>query len=98
MSITANIGANMKRRRAQLGLSLQQVADRAGTSKSHIWELEKGRSNPTVAMLIAVADALAINLYHLIGLGASQPLISDDELELIQHHRRIFGRERKDQP
>lgn len=75
MEITANLATNMKRRRAELKLSLQEVADRAGTSKSHIWKLEQGcSSNPSITMTVAVADALCTSVDALIGLNLSQPI------------------------
>jgi transcriptional regulator with XRE-family HTH domain len=47
--------------RAALGLSLQEVADRAGITKSHMWELEQGRSvNPTVWTVYGLSQALGI--------------------------------------
>jgi transcriptional regulator with XRE-family HTH domain len=92
-NIVRNIGPAIRKRRAELGISLDEVATRAGTSKSHIWELEKGRSvNPTITMLLAVAAALNTSINTLLGTDISQPILSDDELELIQHHRRIFMR------
>lgn len=92
--IVSNIGPAIKRRRKELAISLEEVASRAGTSKSHIWDLERGNSvNPTIRMLIAVAAALNTSINTLLGADISQPILSDDELELIQHHRRIFKRE-----
>jgi DNA-binding XRE family transcriptional regulator len=53
-----NIIAN---ERAALGLSLQEVADRAGITKSHMWELEQGRSvNPTVWTVYGLSRALGV--------------------------------------
>jgi len=47
--------------RARLNLSLQEVADRAGITKSHMWELEQGRAvNPTVRTVHGLAKALGI--------------------------------------
>lgn len=47
--------------RHDLGLSLQDVANRAGITKSHMWELEQGRAvNPTVATVNGLAKALGI--------------------------------------
>lgn len=92
--IVRNIGPAMKRRRKELAVSLEEVASRAGTSKSHIWDLEQGNSvNPTILMLLSVASALNTSINTLLGTDISQPILSDDELELIQHHRRIFARE-----
>lgn len=47
--------------RSRLKLSLQDVADRAGITKSHMWEIENGRSvNPTVRTVHGLAKALGI--------------------------------------
>ena len=46
--------------RADFGLSLQDLADRAGITKSHLWDLEQGRSvNPTVLTIHRLAEALS---------------------------------------
>jgi ribosome-binding protein aMBF1 (putative translation factor) len=47
--------------RARLGLSLQEVSDRAGITKSHIWDLEQGRAvNPTIRTVHGLSKALGI--------------------------------------
>jgi ribosome-binding protein aMBF1 (putative translation factor) len=52
--------------RQRLNLSLQEVADRAGITKSHMWELEQGRSvNPTIATVNGLAKALGISFLEL---------------------------------
>ena len=50
-------------------MSLQDVADAAGFTKSHIWELEQARSaNPTVRAVWSVARALVVSPAWLLGL------------------------------
>ncbi|HEY1980708.1 MAG TPA: helix-turn-helix transcriptional regulator [Xanthobacteraceae bacterium] len=45
--------------RADFGFSLQDLAERAGITKSHLWDLEQGRSvNPTVKTIHGLAEAL----------------------------------------
>jgi len=40
-------------------MSLQVLADEAGLTKSHVWDLERGRSrNPTVETILNLALAL----------------------------------------
>ncbi len=47
--------------RGRQGLSLQTVADLAGITKSHMWELENGRSvNPTVWTVYGLSKALGV--------------------------------------
>lgn len=85
------MASRIKTRRRELGLSLQDIADRAGCTKSHVWEIEKGRStNPTISMALALSDALQISLGTLIGIDTLQPNFSDDELRLVAAHREIF--------
>lgn len=53
------LGPLIRMRREALGMSLADVAKAAGCTKSHVWELEQGRSrNPSVATLHKLAMAL----------------------------------------
>lgn len=89
--ITQHMSGFIRERRAALGLSLDEVADRIGASKSHIWELETGRSkNPTLWMILALCEALQCSLNALIGKDISQPIFTESEMALIDAHRRIF--------
>jgi transcriptional regulator with XRE-family HTH domain len=86
-----DIAKTIKARRAELGLSLQDVADATGLSKAHIWDMERGASSdPRLTTLLAVSDALRMSLAQILGAEMSQPLLSQQELELIQYHRRLF--------
>jgi transcriptional regulator with XRE-family HTH domain len=52
--------------RSDLGFSLQDVADRAGITKSHLWDLEQGRSiNPTVKTIYGLSRALGHTFTYL---------------------------------
>lgn len=51
----------IKVERKVLDLSLQEVADRAGITKSHMWELEQGRAvNPTIWTVYGLSRALGV--------------------------------------
>lgn len=55
------LGEEIARARQHARLSLQEVADRSGFTKSHVWELEQGRSrNPTVGMIAGLSRALGV--------------------------------------
>ena len=79
-------------RRAQLGLSLQKVADAAGCAKTHIWEIEKGRKpiNPTINFALSLCEALQCSLNDLLGFEVSDPKFTDAEIALVTAHRNIF--------
>jgi len=52
----------MKERRLKLGLSHQQLADKAGVNRSMISLLESQKRNPTVQLAARVAEALGCKL------------------------------------
>jgi len=92
-AILVHIGPFIAKRRAELRLSLDDVAERSGCTKSHVWEMEQGRSrNPTIKMALALCDALQCSLNTLLGVDVSQPRVTDDEMELIATVRRINNR------
>ncbi|MGB0682759.1 MAG: helix-turn-helix domain-containing protein [Magnetovibrionaceae bacterium] len=63
-----SIGARLKALRLKKGESLQKVADAVGTSKAHIWELEKGTSkNPSISLLTRLADHFGENIAFIVG-------------------------------
>jgi hypothetical protein len=66
----AGFGSRIKGLRALRKLSLEEVATAAGFTKSHVWELETGRSrNPTVRAVWSLAKALGVTPAHLLGLS-----------------------------
>lgn len=54
------IAASLRRERAALGLSLSEVAKRAGIAKSTLSQLEAGTGNPSVETLWALGVALDV--------------------------------------
>jgi len=56
------VGDNLKAARMQHGLSLSEVARRAGIGKGTLSELESGRRNPTLETLYALAGVLDVPL------------------------------------
>lgn len=79
------IGERLFSLRQKNGESLQQVADKIGVSKAHIWEMEKGRSkNPSFELVRKLADHFGISIDALVG-DAAEP--SSDELQLERMHR-----------
>lgn len=60
------IPARLKQLRIRKKLTLQQLAEKAGCTKSYISQLEKGTSSPSVSMLGRLAEALEIPVANLI--------------------------------
>jgi transcriptional regulator with XRE-family HTH domain len=53
-------GARLRAARHQTGLSQSRLAQRAGLSPSHLGNLERGRRQPRLPTLLALADALGV--------------------------------------
>ncbi len=56
---------NLKLYRGQANLTLQQLADMYGGTKSHCWALEKGTSMPTLPTAYAIACVLDMTVYEI---------------------------------
>ena len=82
-TIARTISGRTRELRDARGLSLQAVADRAGLTKSHIWELEQGRSrNPTISTAVSLARALGVSLDYLTGLTNAAPSLHPEALRI----------------
>ncbi|PXY19240.1 helix-turn-helix domain-containing protein [Prauserella muralis] len=60
------IAASLRRERHRAGLSLAEVARRAGIAKSTLSQLESGTGNPSVETLWALGVALDVPFAHLV--------------------------------
>ncbi len=75
-----SLATRLSQLRLKKGKSLQEVADAIGVSKTHIWELEKARSeNPSFEMLTKLANYFGVTIRFLVGeeIGSS----GDEQLE-----------------
>ena len=48
---TPQIGPVLQRHRKMAGLTLEQLAEKSGVSKSMLSQIERGQANPTFAVL-----------------------------------------------
>jgi transcriptional regulator with XRE-family HTH domain len=62
-----HLAENIKAMRAARGLSQQQIAKIAGIPRATWTHLESGAGNPTLAVLVKVANALQVRLDELLG-------------------------------
>lgn len=79
--VAANLGANIRQLREARGLTQQQMAKLSGVPRPTWANLESGAANPTLAVLIKVAQALQVRVEELIGPPkAAAKLYSADSL------------------
>jgi transcriptional regulator with XRE-family HTH domain len=63
-----SFGKKIKELRTSAGLTLDQLAQATGSSKSYIWELEnKNPPRPSADKLSAIATALGVTVDYLLG-------------------------------
>lgn len=53
-----SFGKRLKKTREEMGFTLKALEARAGISATHISEIERGKTSPTIGALARVADAL----------------------------------------
>ena len=76
------LGARLRAHRTALGLTLAQVAEQAGLSLPYVSNLERGRGNPTLDALRALAAALRQPVTVLLGEEGPEEDFDSEELVL----------------
>lgn len=89
MTLTKNIGDRIKELRKRSGLSLDELASRAEMSKSGIWEIESGSSDPRLSTLRKIASALGVPLYQMLTNKDFDTGISGQEMRVLQAMRHM---------
>lgn len=56
----SEFGDSVRSRRAELGLSQESLADRAGLHRTYLGSVERGERNVSLINLFAIADALNV--------------------------------------
>jgi transcriptional regulator with XRE-family HTH domain len=85
-SAIANLGVQLRHARVVAGLTLLQLAQKAGCSESLISKLEHGVANPSLAMLHRLAVALDTNIAELTSeeMPAGGPIFRSGERPVIR--------------
>jgi transcriptional regulator with XRE-family HTH domain len=52
------LGARIRKRRLQLGMTLQDLAEATGLTKSFVSQVERGRNSPSISTLRSISVAL----------------------------------------
>lgn len=70
-----SIAVAVARLRKERKLSLSQLAQQAGISRSMLHEIEKDRTNPTVGIAWRLATALGVELHELLQGSVQSPIV-----------------------
>jgi transcriptional regulator with XRE-family HTH domain len=60
------LGRRVKQLRLQKGMTLKEIESKVGVSATHVSEVERGKTSPTVGALCKIAAALGVNASYLI--------------------------------
>lgn len=77
-----SLGAKLTELRLKNAKSLQEVADAVGVSKTHIWQMEKGKSeNPSSELLKKLSEYFKVSVEYLAGTGGAGVSVVDAEAQ-----------------
>ncbi len=62
----SQLSRRIQERRMQMGLSLRELAARAGVTASFLSQVERGQSNPSLKTLQAIARTLNVPIFYLL--------------------------------
>jgi transcriptional regulator with XRE-family HTH domain len=80
-TVLARLGRNLQRARWRKGLTQQQVAAE-GITYRYLQELEQGRRNPSLKMLVDLADILEVRVADLLDVGERRAAVNLAALDL----------------
>jgi CheY-like chemotaxis protein len=99
--LKALFGTTIKSKRAQLGLSQEELADRAGLHRTYVSDVERGMRNVSLISIEKLAQALGLSVWRLFEQAANgeereqlEILLVEDEPNDIELTRRAFKRVR----
>lgn len=61
-STRSRFGNAIRRRRAEVGISQEELAQRAGMTRTYVGEIETGRRNPALLNIEKLARALGVSV------------------------------------
>lgn len=73
MDEARRLGGRIRRMRKRLGLTQDELAERAGISLQHMGDMERGGANPTFSCLVRLAGALDADVEDLFERDDSPP-------------------------
>jgi XRE family transcriptional regulator, master regulator for biofilm formation len=81
MDAIPKLGKRLQELRERRGLSITELAERAGTSYQNIWRIERGSQlDPSIALMRAIARALGVGLDYV---GNTFGTDEDKESEMV---------------
>lgn len=61
MALRSTVGRNVRRYRLAMALTQEELAFRTGMDRTYLSDIERGRGNPSVSILEALGEVLAVH-------------------------------------
>jgi transcriptional regulator with XRE-family HTH domain len=91
-SVVADFGSNVRVRRLTAGLSHAELAVLARMTDRFIWQIERGKTNPSLESMAFVATALNCTVADLLPTGAVPSVsISAEDMRRAQEALAVLG-------
>lgn len=83
--MSVEFGEKLRKRRLALGLTLDQLAEKVGSRKAYIWQLEnKKPAKPSGELLLKIANVLDISAEYLIDDSVETPTHKQVQIALAR--------------
>jgi transcriptional regulator with XRE-family HTH domain len=69
------IATNVRRGRTARGWTLDELVERSGVSRRTLVQIEQGKTNPSIGILLRLSDALGVGLPQLV--AGAMALVAD---------------------
>jgi len=94
-AVNARIAHSLNQVRGARGLTFDQLARKSGVSKGMLVQIEQGRTNPSVATLCRIANALGVTISRFVEAAEEPPariIPASDAIELWRGKRGSSGK------
>ncbi|GHH25747.1 MULTISPECIES: helix-turn-helix domain-containing protein [Sphingomonas] len=68
-------GARLRKRRKELGLTQAQLFEKTGIAPGYVSFIENGRANPTIDMMVKLAETVGLEIWDMLRPDAKQSAI-----------------------
>src|SRR3712207_9269103 len=73
--VSGHLGKTIQRLRKAYNLSLSELAEQSGVAKSIISQIERNETNPTLATIWRLSQALDVSIERVLASAADEPFI-----------------------
>jgi transcriptional regulator with XRE-family HTH domain len=88
--MSEKIGTRIRALRLEQKLTLDQLAEKAGASKSYLWELEnKDPPRPSAEKLRGIAKALGVTVDYFMGSDTPQELLAAEDIAFFREYQNM---------